>query len=452
MLGVEERRTDNTRVALDAIRGALDSIDHDARRDLGPAERLDLVTAAIRVADRLVALRAVLVAEADAVGATHRVAGTPMTSWLTSDGRTSRREAAALVFTGRDVVAHDSVRCAALSGAVTIAQTRAITRAMGELPVDLRTRERDAAENLLLELASATPAEQIGKLAPSVLAAVAPEHPDVPRCAEERATSQRQLALRRRRLSWRHDGEGSVEFEASLPEIEASSLIKVIEAHLMPARDTRRSAADARDPRTFLTSIEQRRADALVAAMLDTPSDHRFVGGERPRVVVTMNEQALRHRAEQAGLLDSGAVVSAGDLRRLCCDADLMPVVLGSDSEILDVGVTHRLATPAIRRALAWRDGGCAFPGCDVSAMLCDAHHIDPWWRGGATSLNNLVLLCPHHHALIEPPRFWSTATPDDRWAIRLDESGHPVTIPPAQIDPARTPLRPMRGQRADGT
>lgn len=146
-------------------------------------------------------------------------------------------------------------------------------------------------------------------------------------------------------------------------------------------------------------------------------------------------------------MLDAGERISAGDLRRLCCDADLTPVVLGGPSEVLDVGRTQRLGTAAMRRALTIRDGGCVFPGCDRHPRSCDAHHIEPWWRGGPTSLANLVLLCPHHHALVEPPRFWSGAPPD-RWQLRLGADGIAVAIPPARMDPLRAPTRHARFER----
>ena len=80
-----------------------------------------------------------------------------------------------------------------------------------------------------------------------------------------------------------------------------------------------------------------------------------------------------------------------------------MPTVLGSRSAVLDVGRAQRLVTPAIHAALEIRDGGCVFPGCDKQPNACHAHHIMPWWAGGVTALHNLVLVCPHHHGIIEP-------------------------------------------------
>jgi hypothetical protein len=66
----------------------------------------------------------------------------------------------------------------------------------------------------------------------------------------------------------------------------------------------------------------------------------------------------------------------------------------------LSVGRKTRTIPPALRRALNSRDGGCRFPGCTHTRFV-DAHHIDHWARGGPTNLDNLVLLCGHHHRLL---------------------------------------------------
>lgn len=162
------------------------------------------------------------------------------------------------------------------------------------------------------------------------------------------------------------------------------------------------------------------------------------MAGQRPSVVTTMDEQSLRERAEQAGLLPHGALVSAGELRRLLCDAQLTPVVLGTASEPLDVGRTHRLVTPAIRKAVTLRDGGCIFPNCHQPQTRCEAHHVIPWWAGGPTSTENLVLLCPHHHAVVEPDRFNPRA---DQWRVEF----HPKTRKPTVRPPQRAPSPSLR-------
>jgi hypothetical protein len=94
--------------------------------------------------------------------------------------------------------------------------------------------------------------------------------------------------------------------------------------------------------------------------------------------------------------LSDGTRVSAETARRLGCDAAAVTVLRGSDGSVLDVGRRTRTIPPALRRALEIRDGGCRFPGCGL--RFCDSHHIVHWALGGETKLENLVLLCRHHH------------------------------------------------------
>jgi hypothetical protein len=108
-----------------------------------------------------------------------------------------------------------------------------------------------------------------------------------------------------------------------------------------------------------------------------------------------------------------GTVVSMDVLRHLCCDATFTPVGVDGDGNPLDVGRQTRFATPAQRRALAVRDGGCVFPGCDLPAGWCDAHHVLPWETGGSTDIGNLALLCRHHHGVTHRTGWAMTALVD---------------------------------------
>ena len=76
-------------------------------------------------------------------------------------------------------------------------------------------------------------------------------------------------------------------------------------------------------------------------------------------------------------------------------------------SEVLDLGRRTRWPTAAQHRALAHRDGGCVFPGCDRPSEWCDAHHLVHWPSGGPTDLDNLALLCRRHHVAVHEGR-WS--------------------------------------------
>ena len=429
----------STSEALGLIAAALDAVDHASRAALGHAERLELVEAGRRVAGRVAALVAVLVSEADAAGSAMVARGTPTTSWLALSGQASTKEAAALVFTARDVAAHPRVQSAALDGAIGVGQARAIHRVLTDLPATLTADQRAEAERFLLERAERTPADQVAGLTASVLAHVTPEADDTAETEAARLEAQTRRAHRRRSLTFRADGDGSVLIRGSLPNLAASGLIALVDAY---AESDRRRARDAGDVRAERRTPEQRRADGLLALVAAHQRGRAAptAAGDRPRVVVTMREADLRARAEQAGVLPDGAQISAGDLRRLCCDADLVPAVLGAGSEVLDIGRAERLVTPAIRRALTLRDGGCVFPGCDVGASACDAHHVVPWWAGGETALSNLALLCTHHHQLVEPPRFFAGAPPD-RWELRMSSEGLPEIIPPVRVDPQRRPI-----------
>ncbi len=152
--------------------------------------------------------------------------------------------------------------------------------------------------------------------------------------------------------------------------------------------------------------------------------------GARPRVTVTTSLEVLRGQIDwatlgsAASLTEDGLDLTPATIRRLACDADIIPVALGGRGEVLDVGRTHRLVTQPMWRALVCRDQHCAFPGCTRPPVMCHAHHIVHWAHGGTTKLANLVLLCGHHHRTIHH-------TP---WEVRINprtETRVPPTTPP---------------------
>ncbi|MET4620824.1 hypothetical protein ABIE18_002280 [Arthrobacter sp. 2762] len=134
--------------------------------------------------------------------------------------------------------------------------------------------------------------------------------------------------------------------------------------------------------------------------------------------------------------LSSGTATFVGPMhpntiRKIACDADILPVLLGSDSRVLDIGRTTRIFPPHIRKAITARDGGCAFPDCTMPAPWCEAHHITYWSHGGTTSTDNGTLLCSHHHHLIHKEQWRNDMT-----------TGVPWFTPPPHIDPHQTPRR----------
>jgi hypothetical protein len=98
--------------------------------------------------------------------------------------------------------------------------------------------------------------------------------------------------------------------------------------------------------------------------------------------------------------------------------------------QALDIGRLSRNITPALRRALQHRDGGCTFPGCTAQRHV-DAHHVNHWADGGGTSLDNLVLLCRHHHRLVHEGGFMLTLSAAGEKRFRRPDG----TVVPASAD-----------------
>jgi hypothetical protein len=138
------------------------------------------------------------------------------------------------------------------------------------------------------------------------------------------------------------------------------------------------------------------------------------------------------------GWLDTGLPVSAAQARQMACDAQILPAVLGTDGQVLDLGRARRLITGPLRRALILRDGGCSFPGCDRPARWCDGHHIKAWADGGTSDLANACLVCAYHHRLLH----------HSDWQVRIAPDGRPEFIPPDTVDPQRRPRRNLYHRR----
>jgi hypothetical protein len=165
--------------------------------------------------------------------------------------------------------------------------------------------------------------------------------------------------------------------------------------------------------------------DAVVEAVTSTDS-----GGmpRRPSLVVHVGLDELVDGVRGRGICetDSGVAVPVATVRRLACDADIIPVVLDGRGVVLDQGRAKRLATAEQRLALEAMQATCSHPDCTVSIDDCRIHHVDPWSRGGRTDLADLAPVCePHHHLVHEGG--WTLTMTADRVAtwIRPDGTIH---------------------------
>jgi hypothetical protein len=137
-------------------------------------------------------------------------------------------------------------------------------------------------------------------------------------------------------------------------------------------------------------------------------------GGVSATVVVTMPLETLIGGLTAAGVA-TGHRVSPGLARRLACEAGIIPAVLGSKSQVLDLGRRVRFHTEPQRIALALEQGGCTAEDCDWPPGMCHAHHDTPFSEGGGTSVKNGRLLCPRHHARAHDPTYQIAKLPSGK-------------------------------------
>jgi hypothetical protein len=182
-------------------------------------------------------------------------------------------------------------------------------------------------------------------------------------------------------------------------------------------------------------SLGRRRLDAMVSIARESLGrDPGEVAGTAVTMVVTVPLQTLLDGIGSASIEGVDAPICASTARRLAADAEIIPMVLGAESEQLDLGHARRLFSAAQRRVLAARDLGCLWPGCPAPPGWCEVAHVTAWSMGGVTDLRNAALFCPFHHR-----RFDS-----DGWSLQW-RGRDPFLIPPAQVDARRTPRRAGR-------
>ncbi|WP_181781121.1 HNH endonuclease signature motif containing protein [Pseudonocardia pini] len=290
------------------------------------------------------------------------------------------------------------------SAEISYDHAHVIERTLAALPAHLVAHHAETLERDLAEHARVLDPDALRKVGKHALAMLDPDGP-----------RPRDVAPVRNRLRFTERGTG---FEArGWFDSESTAVLRTALSPLAAPTGAHESgscedptcdhAAGERlpDPR----SAAEREGDGIVelARRMLQVGDLPTENGNRPQVTVTITLDDLRDlRGSGAGLLEAGDGIGRGtlraeDARRIACDAGIIPTLLGSDSEPVDVGRRHRVVHTALRRALAVRDGGCAFPGCGIPARWTDAHHIRHWAHGGETSLANTVLLCPRHHRLL---------------------------------------------------
>ena len=172
--------------------------------------------------------------------------------------------------------------------------------------------------------------------------------------------------------------------------------------------------------------LPRRLADALVevaAHALDLGAVPTTGGASTHLQLTASVETVMGLDGASGGDLEFAGAVPAATVQRLACDARVRRILLGPTSAVIDVGRALRLPSPAARAVLRARSGGCEWPGCERPVAFTNAHHLVHWGHGGATDVDNLVLLCYRHHWLVH----------EGGWQLARVERARLLAIPPAQ-------------------
>jgi hypothetical protein len=343
--------------------------------------------------EAITVLQAVLVRRlraATAVDATVEICGRSPKRWLVDDQLLAGPEASRLIRLVRRLPAHPLTEAVYDTAEITTAHAAAILTALSSLPAGIR----DTVEPHLIGRARHYPPEEIAGFLDELLQRLGLDKAgDVRR--EHRHTHRgvdiATTLAGTRSLTATLTPEVGQRFEAALNHAAQKSGLE-----------------DDRTPR-------QRRHDAL-AVIADTylaSTEPSFTGAPRT-VIITLDLATLESQLRDAWItLPSGTAITAQTARRLACDAEIIPVVLASTGEILDIGQADHEFTTGIRRAAYVRDHGrCAFPQCGNPAV--ELHHIVFRRHGGPTSLANAAWLCAFHHWLVH----------EGRWTLCRDPHG----------------------------
>lgn len=405
---------------LAGVRAALTGVAHVQPVFMTTADKESALVELTRAEAQVAELKARILAASDDIATAH--GAHDVAAWLAHATQADPRTTRADLHLATALDRHPAVAAGMRTGAVSAAQARVITTAIDDLPTDLGPAVAASAEETLIAYAAHHPPRDLQRLGRRILDVIAPEvaeAEDGKRLEDEERRAREKASLRFRDL-----GDGTTRISGRLPTTVAQRLRTYLQAYTSPRQgqntpttDTGTSTGETGTGTGAGTGtstgerVPQHRAYAhAFAALLETLDPDRLPehGGDATTVLVTLSLAQLLTDLATAGVIagDGEETISATDARRLACQATIIPVVLGGQGEILDLGRRTRLFTRAQRRALRLRDRHCRAEGCSIPAAWTEAHHLHPWSEGGPTDLTNAISLCNHHHHRIHDHAF----------------------------------------------
>jgi hypothetical protein len=375
------------------LRSAVDALAGLDLDELGNTALGELIVEVTRQRDRLDGICHRLVAEHDRRLAWKADGARSEKEWLRGACRLSPGEAAVRTNTARNLGRLPATAEALAEGTISAGQARVAAQAVRDLPGEALA----GLDVLVTEAAADTDTAGLRSVVDNYAHAV----------ASDSLTAREERAWRTRRLNVTRTPDDGAVLEAKLDKVGAEIVLTALAPLAVPHGEQ-----DERTP-------EQRRADALVELARRSLDQGGLpeTGGVRPHVTVVVDlPTLLGEQGAPAAQLDRLGAISGEAARRLACDAGVCRVITNGRSQILDAGRSTRTVTPAQRRALAVRDGGCV--KCRAPVGWCEAHHLVFWTDFGPTDLDNLILLCWGCHRDVHERSWTPIRGPDGRWTV----------------------------------
>lgn len=298
-----------------------------------------------------------------------------------------------------------ATQAALAAGDLSAEHAGVIVQATAQLPPATTPEQCAVVERALIEKAVTLAPQQLRRHARRAVAAIEEDLAAVDAHENALLVDQESAARAKTRLTLHDNGDGTVTGRFTVPVLQGHLLRKIVQAMTAPRRGRLgASRAQVGDNVGIRTDWDRARGEAFCELLERLPVDH-LTPKTAATIVVTMTEESVKGSLKVAGL-DTGADVSAGEARRLLCNAGVIPAVLGGNSLPLDLGRSARLFSEAQRVAVGLTHQTCAADGCDRPVAWTELHHRDPWARGGKTDLEEAVPVCHFHHQRIHDPRY----------------------------------------------